>query len=507
MHRPNYCAWLSDMTPRYRLRSFIKQAGFAGVLCCVIMSPLLNAQNLPELSDSATLIMNNEQEKMFGKQVMLNVRARSKFSDDVLLLDYFTTLAENIARQSPRNFGQLTVSVTVDPAINAFAVPGGYITINTGLIDSTRNEAELASVIAHEIGHQSQRHITRSIERSKQLTLPATAAMIGGILLGGQAGAAAVISAQGAVAADQLSYSRTFEREADATGMTMLAAAGYDPMAMPAFFSQLEKQSRLYGGSIPEFLSTHPVSTDRIADGRSRARRLKPSPDQLVPADDRLDYAHAEARTLALYNEPVANVIKHFEHTINSTPPEEQTRQIAAYGLMIAYIRNDQYAKSVEILRQLRLNAPDDPLYRLAAAELALASTDTTLAVSLFEQLYQTDRAHPAYVKGYAAALLHKNDNAAAIRVLRKSIRHRPNLDWSYGMLARAYAADGKILHAIFIEAQQLERAGMYGRALTLLKQQTRQTHPDSSEYLTASIDGLVKKIEEEKRQLDNFDL
>ncbi len=495
------------MTPKLRLRSLIKQAGLAGALCCVIASPLLNAQNLPELSDSATLIMNSEQEKMFGKQVMLSVRARSKFSDDVLLLDYFTTLASHIARHSPRDFGRLTVSLAIDPTINAFAVPGGYITINTGLIDSTRNEDELASVIAHEIGHQSQRHITRAIERSKQLTLPATAAMLGGILLGGQAGAAAVISAQGVVAADQLSYSRTFEREADATGMNILAAAGYDPIAMPSFFSQLEKQSRLYGGPVLEFLSTHPVNTDRIADGRSRARRLEPSPDQLIPADDRLDYAHAEARTLALYDEPVANTIKHFEHTLNNTQLDERTQQIAAYGLIIAYIRNDQYAKSVETFRQLRLRAPDNPLYRLAGAELALASTDAILAVNLFEQLYQTDRSHPAYVKGYASALIHNADNEAAIRVLRKSIRHRPELDWTYDMLARAYAADGKILHATFIEAQQLERAGLYRRALILLKQQTSLNHSDSSEYLTASINGLIKQIEEEKRQLDNFDL
>ena len=495
------------MTLISRARSFCKQACLGSLLACITTSPILYAQNLPELSDSAALIMNKEQEKMFGKQVMLNVRARSTLSNDVLLLDYFSTLAARLARQSPRDFGTITLSLAIDPAINAFAVPGGYITINTGLIENTRSEAELASVIAHEIGHQSQRHISRSIERSKQLTLPATAAMLGGLLLGGQAGAAAILSARAAVVSDQLSYSRTFEREADATGMRMLAAAGYAPEAMADFFSQLEKQSRLYGGPVMEFLSTHPVSSDRIADGRSRASRLKQSPTPEVTAADRLDYEHAEARTLALYDEPAEAVIKTFEHTLNNTELSARTRQIAAYGLTIAYTRKDEYRKSFEMLRQLRLKAPDNPLYRLAEAELALASGDAALAKSMFKQLYASDKSHPAYIKGYSLALINNGDNPAAIRVLRKTIRHRPEFDWAYGILARAYAAEGKILNATFIEAQELEHVGLYTRALSLLKQQQHQSHPDSSEYLSASITSLITEIEEEKRQLDNFDL
>jgi predicted Zn-dependent protease len=495
------------MTLSSRLRSLLKKAGISGLLCCVLVSPTLIAQNLPELSDSATLIMNSEQEKMFGKQVMLSVRARSRFSGDVLLIDYFATLAGNLARNSPRDFGKLTVNVAVDPTINAFAVPGGYITINTGLIQNTRSEAELASVIAHEIGHQSQRHIIRSIERQKQISPLATAAMLGGLLLGGQAGAATIISAQAAAASDQLSYSRTFEREADATGMSMLAASGYDPDAMPAFFSQLEKQSRLYGGIMLDFLSTHPVSSDRIADGRSRASRLQQAPEPPIPDADRLDYEHAQARTRALYDKPIATVIKRFEHTLNDPQTSVRTRQVTAYGLMIAYARNDDHVNAGEILRRLRLEAPNNPLYRLAEAELVLDARDASLAVGLFSELYQSDSSHPGYIEGYASALILNGDNAAAIRILRKTIRHNPDYDWAYGLLSRAYAADGKTFNAIFIEAQEMDRIGMFPQALALLKQQAKLPHPDRSDYLTASMDGLIKKIEEEKRQLDNFDL
>jgi predicted Zn-dependent protease len=495
------------MTIYKSVRSLLCTFLYSVLLFCGVASPALKAQGLPELSDSASLIMNSEQEKMFGKQVMLNVRAQSNFSSDVLLQNYFIALANSLARHSPRDFGVLTVGLAIDPAINAFAVPGGYITINTGLIQNTRNEAELASVIAHEIGHQSQRHISRSIERSKQLNLPAMAAMIGGILIGGQAGTAAVISAQAAVASDQLSYSRTFEREADATGMNILAAAGYDPNAMPSFFSQLEKQSRLYGGIILEFLSTHPVSSDRIADGRSRASRLTPELTLKAPPADRLDFEHAKARTLALYDEPVETVIKRFEYTLNDKQASAQSRQVAEYGLAIAYIRNEQFEKSSATLQDLRRKAPANPLYQLAEAELAFASGNLSRAELLYGELYQADPSHTAYIEGYTRVLLTNGKSPAAIRILRKTIRHRPELGWANGLLARAYAADNKTLNAIFIEAQQLKNAGLYTRALQLLHQQSRQTYPDSSEYMTASINGLIKQIEEEKRQLDNFEL
>jgi predicted Zn-dependent protease len=333
------------------------------------------------------------------------------------------------------------------------------------------------------------------------------AAMIGGILIGGQAGTAAVLSTQAAVASDQLSYSRTFEREADATGMNMLAAAGYDPNAMPSFFSQLEKQSRLYGGIILEFLSTHPVSSDRIADGRSRASRLTPELTLQAPPADRLDFEHAKARTLALYDEPVESVIKRFEHALNDTQASAHTRQVAEYGLAIAYIRNEHFEKSSATLLELRQTVPDNPLYQLAEAELAFASGELSRAALLYGELYQSDPSHTAYIEGYTRALLTNGDYPAAIRILRKTIRHRPEMGWAYGLLARAYAADDKTLNAIFVEAQQLKNAGLYTRALQLLHQQSRQSYPDSSEYMTASIDGLIKQIEEEKRQLDNFKL
>lgn len=465
------------------------------------------AQNLPELSDTSALIMNAEQERMFGKQIMLSVRASSTFSNDVLLIDYFSTLTENIAKHSPRAFGKTIASLAVDPAINAFAVPGGYITINTGLIDNTRSVDELASVIAHEIGHQSQRHISRSIERSKQLTIPSTAALIGGLLLGGQVGTAAVLTSQAAVGSDRLANSRTFEREADATGMAMLADSGYDPEAMPAFFGQLEEQSRLYGGIMPEFLSTHPVSSDRIADGMSRARgMIRAAEIAPIPAD-RLDFAHAKIRTQALYGTPIETVIETLLLEADNPDIDPKARDIARYGLSLALMRNGDYQAAESALSQLLKDSPEQPLLRLARAEIRLESGKGIEAEALYESLYQNDKTHPAYVYGYAKSLTLNGHYPTAIRILRKTIRRHPENLWAYELLAESYAGDDKTMNALFTRALMFKKIGMYTATINLLNQSTSRIYADTSDYLRASVADLLRQTERAKQQLDEFKL
>ena len=473
----------------------------------IIPGSNIQAQGLPELSDASVLVMNASQEKMFGQQVMLSIRASSTFSEDVLLLDYFSTLTANIAMHSPRPFGKTTTNLAVDPAINAFAVPGGYITINTGLMDNARSVDELASVVAHEIGHQSQRHITRSIQRSKQLSIPTAAAMIGGLLIGGQIGTAALLGSQAAAGADRLAYSRTFEREADATGMKMLADAGYDPKAMPAFFGQLEKQSRLYGGVMPEFLSTHPVSSDRIADGLSRATRLSRASDIAETPVNRLTFEDAKARTLALYGKPLDTVIKKLMLASTNEKLNIKARLAAEYGLSVALTRQGKFERAKTVLISLLSSAPLNPIYKLAEAELAYKSGDTSTAEQLYLALYDTDKQHPAYIHGYANALVKNGNNAAAIRILRKTLRHQPDTLWAYDSLAQAYAADAKTMNALFTRAQMLKKIGLYTRTLNLLHQTRSGSYPDSSDYLHASIDDLIKQTEHAKQQLESFKL
>lgn len=480
----------------------------AGLTCLFLISQStgLQAQNLPELNDSASLIMNDAEEQLLGRQIMLGIRAKSNVSDDLLLLDYINTLANTLVLHSPRPLGRLDTGLIVDSTINAFAVPGGYITLNTGLISNTRSEDELAAVIAHEIGHHSQRHIARSIERSKQLTLPATAALIGGILIGGQVGAAAVLSTQAAVGSDRLAYSRTFETEADATGMAILAATGYQPSAMPAFFQQLEKQSQLYGGQIPAFLRTHPISSDRVADSLDRAARISVSAKPAQPVSDKLDFAHAKVRILALYSESNPAIVKQFERDIKAATTPESTN-LARYGLSIVLREKGDYAHAKSTLETLISDNPDVLLYQLEAAALSLAAGETQLAQQHYQALYQNDKNNLVFVNGLASAALQNKDYPGAIRVLRKALRRAPQTIWAYELLAQAYGAQGNTLNALFIQAQKMKQIGRYENALSLLSDISSNNYPDQSDYLLASIEDLVSQLEIAKRQLDNFKL
>ncbi len=463
------------------------------------------AQSLPELSDSAALVLNTEQEQMLGQQVMLNVRRKTPFSNDSLLLNYLDQLSRKLASHSPRSVGKIKSYLAIDSAINAFAVPGGYITLNTGLIENTNSEDELAAVIAHEIGHHSQRHISRSLERSKQLSVPAAAAIIGGILIGGQVGTAAVVSTQAMLGADQLTYSKIFEGEADATGMKILAAAGYATKAMPAFFGALEKQNRLLGGQLPAFLRTHPVSSDRIADSLSRAERLSsaPHPPPLSP----LSYAYAKIRIQALYSEPVDHILNEFKTRIAKHQNNPTLAAEALYGQFIAYMRKKEYNKAKSSLARLVEIQPDHPLNQLNQADLALNSGDIQQAVNTYAQLYSAAPDNPVNVQGYARALLQIKDYPTVVRILRKTLRRAPTQIWAYELLAQAYGGQGKTLHALINQAQKLKLTGQYTQALDILKQQETSVHTDQSDYLLASIKDLTRQIEQARLRLDNFKL
>ena len=483
----------------------MKKITLSIILGFYLLSSTASAQSLPELSDSASLVLNAEQEKMVGQQIMLNVRQRTPFSNDALLQNYIYQLTVQLAKHSPRAFGAISPNLALDSAINAFAVPGGYVTINTGLIENTDSEDELAAVIAHEIGHHSQRHISRSIERSKQFSLPATAALIGGILIGGQVGTAAILSTQAIIGADRLTYSKIFEGEADATGMQILADAGYSTAAMPAFFSQLEKRNRLMGGQLPAFLSTHPVSSDRIADSLSRIQRLKsaPRPPPLHP----LDYAHAKIRIQALYASPLDAIINQLSADATDPSTDAQARQIANYGLTLAYIRKGAFEDARSSLNRMTIAQTSNKLIKLTEAELALASGKPATAINIYTELYQQDTNNTVYLRGYAQALIQSKDYAKVIRTLRKSLRRAPEQLWAYEMLAQAYGTQGNTLNALYNKVQGLNRSGQYTKALDLLSGQESVVHSDQSTYLSASIEDLKQQILRAKLRLDDFKL
>lgn len=229
--------------------------------------------NLPSLGDAGGTELSTNDERKLGELIMRDYRAFGAVTEDPDITAYITKLGGRIASaagQSPSNFEFFLVA---DKSINAFAMPGGFIGVHTGLIANAQSEAELASVLSHEVGHVTQRHIARMFSQQKQTSLVSTAAFIAAILVA----ASNPQAAQGLAAAgagysidQQLGFSRDAEREADRIGFTTLTKAGFDPQGMVDFFGRLQQSSRLYENNAPAYLRTHPLTTERISDIRNR---------------------------------------------------------------------------------------------------------------------------------------------------------------------------------------------------------------------------------------------
>jgi predicted Zn-dependent protease len=236
-----------------------------------------SATELPDIGNPAGAVITESDEYRLGKMIVRSLRDQGIVIDDPEVNEYLQGIGSRIAGQTPeggRNFHFFAVR---EDTINAFALPGGFIGVNYGLILATKNESELASVLAHEVAHVTQKHIARTVRAQGKQSITAAAAILAAVLLGAMAGGSgdamqgAIAIAQGAAAQQQVNFTRSNEYEADRVGIAFLAAAGFDPQAMPSFFETMGRRTGLAGTFVPEMIQTHPVSSNRIAESRNRA--------------------------------------------------------------------------------------------------------------------------------------------------------------------------------------------------------------------------------------------
>lgn len=203
-------------------------------------------------------------EKEMGRKFEVMLRSHMPMIEDPEIKQYVSGLLNRLVKAIPPQPFEFRSSVLQHPSLNAFAVPGGYVCVFTGLIMNLDNEAQLAGVLSHELAHVTQRHVASRIERAQYLTLGALLAAIAGVALGGPAGAAAAVTAAGASQSAMLNYSRLDESEADNLGLQYLTAAGYPGKGMTGGFRILRQKSWLSGVSVPTYLSTHPAIGERV---------------------------------------------------------------------------------------------------------------------------------------------------------------------------------------------------------------------------------------------------
>ncbi|QPK64440.1 M48 family metallopeptidase [Methylomonas sp. LL1] len=391
---------------------------------------------LPEMGDSAGALISPVEEKEFGAAFFRNLHSQADISQDLEIEQYIQSIGRQLAAHSDNPSTPFHFFVVMDPNINAFAGPGGYIGVNSGLILLTEAESELASVMAHEIGHVTQRHLYRQIEAASKMSIPTVAATLAAILIGTQSpsmGQAALMAVQAGSVQFQINFTRDNEKEADRVGMQTLADSSYDPRSMPTFFERLQHSTRYYGKGIPEFLRTHPVSESRIADTRGRAETY---PYRQYP--DSMGYLLTKAKLYALTTFDKNAAMQHFS-TLEQQGTAEQ-RAVARYGMGLVHLQNLQFPAASEIFQKLAEQYPNQPQYVAALARTAMESKDNQKANQLFAQAVRNFPNNDAIKIEYTRYLLKSAQPQQAKNILLSLSDNQKQQPFYFQLLAQIHA-------------------------------------------------------------------
>ena len=398
---------------------------------------------LPNLGESSTSLFSAEYEHQLGRAWLRIFRSQVATVNDPLLFSYLEDLTFELVTHSELQDRRVELVVVDNPTINAFAVPGGVIGIHNGLLLHAQTEDELATVIAHEIAHLSQRHFSRRQEFAKGQRPLNLAAMLAGFVLmataGTDAGLAALTAAQAAAQDSALRYSRGNEAEADRVAMQTIVDAGMDPYAASAMFDRMLQASRYATGSrVPEFLRTHPLSENRIADTRNRARQ---HPKKIRPL--KLDYQLMRARVLNQLSDTPEEAIQAFTNELNGSP---RSTSAARYGLVLALTDAGRTDEAALELDSLWAAEPDRLEYIIADTRIDMARNEPHKAVEKLAARLKLSPGNHALTMTYAEALMQDQQAHIAEQVLVEQSKTRGNDPYLWYLLAEVQGLSGNIL-------------------------------------------------------------
>lgn len=434
-------------------------------LLLLLAVPGVPAQELPDLGDVAQAGFTPLQERRLGESIMREIRADRDFYDDAEATDYVNSLGRRLAARSTGSRQDFEFFLIRDSQINAFALPGGFIGVNAGLILAAQAESELAGVMAHEIAHVTQRHIARMLAQQKQSSVASIAALAAALLLSrvsSQAGeAAAVFGAAGAVQS-QLNFSRDNEREADRVGLQILDQAGLDPRGMAAFFERLQRATIVYESGAPSYLRTHPLTFERIADMQNRTDAIG---YRQVP--DSLEFQLVRARLKALLDPP-REAAAFFEESLAER--KFLSEAAARYGLVVSLMRARDYSRGRAELAALRKLVPAHPMVETLSCEFRFNADGPEKSLPCIREALKTYPAYRALVYGYANALLRSNRPEEALRYVEGRLQVVADDYRLYALQAQANAALNRPLAQHRAQAEAYVRMGNLSAAMEQLR-------------------------------------
>lgn len=516
-----------------RLRSLLTAVFLVASATCALAAPsapitysaaLLRTPDatLPTLGDAARADLSPVLERKLGEEIMNDIRRDRDYLDDDPIIEYLNNFGTNLVSYAPGARGETNADffffAVRDPMINAFALPGGFIGVHSELLIAAQNESELASVLSHEIGHVQQRHIARMLGQQKQDALLPLAALILAALVGKAGGGAdaamgVMMGGQGLAIQRQLNFSRDAEREADRVGFQTMRAAGYDTSGMVSFFKRLQGTTRLYGEA-PAWLSSHPLTGERIADIQNRIREA-PKPGHIKP--DTIDFHLVRARARVL-QDPSSKGREEAKAAFESQLKQDNTQQqtAAMYGLSFLALKEgdlksaqgwlDKAKASTRprpgVLSVERTGSDGSAMFANLGVAIKLAPGQPPEALAQAEQ--EASQAHQKFplsrmlARQYAEAMIAsgKLDQAAAfLRDQVQQYREEPKL---YNQLAKTYAAQGKIALQHMALAESYVLSGALPAAVDQLN--LARKAQDVSFYDQAVIDARERELRQRQK-------
>ena len=455
--------------------------------------------NLPEMGDSAGTLISPQEEKQLGEAFFRGLHQQVDINQDSEIQQYIQNMGEKLVSHSDTPAYPFHFFVVMENAINAFAGPGGYIGVNSGLILMTEAESELASVMAHEIAHVTQRHLYRSYEASSRLSIPMVAATLGAILLGTQSGAAgqaAIMAIQAGSVQFQINFTREHEEEADRVGMQTLSQSVFDPRSMPTFFERLQQSTRYAGQNVPEFLRTHPVTASRISDSRGRADNY---PYKQYP--DSLAYQLIKTKLQVLLSVDNDEIRTLLQAKLNQGLPEQRT--VANYGLGLVALKTQNFVQAESIFQGLAQQFPQQPHYCAALARTALEASNYKVALARYQKLSDQFPENDAIKIEYVGALLKAGEAHKAKDVLLELSQKTQHLPIFSQLLAQIYgnlnqpAESHRYLADYYFAMGETRQAILQIR----LAQQIRNISPQLTAILHEKLAFLLATDEQERHR------
>ncbi len=507
---------IGPMVKRKDLPLYLRPRKLAAIcLSFSLVLPLASmpasAQGLPELSGAESAALSPAMERKLGEHIMRDIRRNRDYLNDATVQEYLNNFGTRLLTATPEargdgNYDYFFFAVR-DSRLNAFALPGGFIGVHSGLVLAADSESELASVMAHEISHVAQRHIARMLGKQQNDSLISMAAILLGMLAAGSnadLAQAAMLGGTGFAAQRQLNFSREAEREADRLGLQILRNAGFDTAGAVSFFERLQRANRVYNDNAPVYLRTHPLTTERIADLQSRTQS-----ERYRQHADSLDFHLIRARLRVLQENTASGRHDAAQFFATQMRHPQPAQQIAArYGLATVALQQGEAPRALKLLEEAHALLPQVSEAIRGGAPLLALMIEAQLQAKQSSQAVQTAEAarnrfplSRNIAFQYADALMAAGQEQKAVDFLRDQLTLYRQEAELHQRLAKAYAAQGRIALQHSAMAEHYALTGSLPAALEQLTIARRA--PDASFHDLAVIDAREREFRE--RWLDEL--